>query len=78
MREKTYRSCPVSVEDRSLKVVETLHIVEGELHDIVPGQSVLDDGRIDAGGVNSSLDVLFLPCIDAAPDGDSLPVPASN
>lgn len=67
-----------SANERSSTVVETLLSVEGKVQDFVSGQFVLDDGALDISRVPPSRDVLLLRWIDAAHDGDSSAVPASD
>lgn len=55
-----------SVNERSSMVVEIHRSVQGELQDIVPGQSFLGDGSLEVSRVPLFHDVLLLPWIDAA------------
>lgn len=74
--EKHIANALASENKRSSTVVEILCTMDSELHDIVSSQYVLGDGLLDTGSFKSSRDVLLLPRIDAAPDGDTSAVPA--
>lgn len=51
-------------------IVENLRSVENDLHDIVSGQSVLNDRPFDLNCFIPSLDVLLLHLMNATLDGD--------
>lgn len=55
-----------SASKRSLMVVEILRSIQGELQDIVSGQSVLGDYLVNVGRAAPSYDVLSPPWIDSA------------
>lgn len=52
--------------------------VEGELQDILSGQSVFGDGLLNVSRAPPFCDVLLLPSINDPPYGDSLAVPTSE
>lgn len=66
-----------SVNVRSSMDLKILRSVEGEVQHIVCSQSVLGDGSLEVSRVLPSRDLLLLPCVDAARDGDSWAMPAS-
>lgn len=76
--EKQIAHAQASVIKCRSTVVKILWRVEREVRDIVSGQSVHDDGLLDAGNVSSFPGVLLFSWINAATNSNISAVPVSN